>query len=115
TWMDHAHGHKTWRASYKTRAFYLGKKIFCHEIGISPYHVETKTNNPRMKTKQIAVSIAVGALALVALATPLSAAPLTDQNKQFLANYEKVHQALVADDLATAKRAAADLGAPGSE
>jgi len=68
-----------------------------------------------MKIKQITVSIAVGALALVAPATPLSAAPLTDQNKQFLANYEKVHQALVADDLATAKKAAADLGAPGSD
>ena len=68
-----------------------------------------------MKIKQITVSIAVGAFALVALAAPLSAAPLTDQNKQFLANYEKVHQALVADDLVTAKKAAADLGAPGSD
>jgi hypothetical protein len=68
-----------------------------------------------MKMKKITASIAATALALVALAAPLSAAPLTDQNKQFLASYEKVRQALVADDLAAAKKAAADLGPSGSE
>ena len=68
-----------------------------------------------MKIKKITLSMAGGALALVALAAPLSAAPLTDQNKQFLANYEKVHQALVADDLATAQKTAADLGPQGSD
>jgi len=68
-----------------------------------------------MKIKKLAISLAATVLALVALAAPLSAAQLSDQNKQFLANYEKVHQALVADDLAMAKKAAADLGAPGSD
>jgi hypothetical protein len=74
---------------------------------------KNQNQNKKMKIKKYVVCVA--ATALVALAAPLSAVPLTDQNKQFLANYEKVHQALVADDLATAKKAAADLGSPGSD
>ena len=65
-------------------------------------------------TKKFAVTLITSAMALVALA-PLSAAQLTDNNKQFLAAYEKVHRALVADDLAGATKAAADLGPSGSE
>jgi uncharacterized iron-regulated protein len=76
---------------------------------------KNQNQNKKMKMKKYVVCVAATALALVALAAPLSAVPLTDQNKQFLANYEKVHQALVADDLATAKKAAADLGSPGSD
>lgn len=46
--------------------------------------------------------------ALVSLSA--QAATLSDQDKQFLAGYEKVRSALVADDLAAAKAAAKDLG-----
>lgn len=56
----------------------------------------------------------MGAIALVSFALPLSAAQLTDQNKQFLAAYDQVRHALVADDLAGAKTAAVDLGASGT-
>ena len=68
-----------------------------------------------MNIKKFAVTAVTSAIALVALAVPLSAAPLTDQNKQFLAAYDKVHHALVADDLAGAKKAAAELGTSGAE
>ena len=65
--------------------------------------------------KKIAVITLGSAIALLALVSPLSAAPLTDQNKQFLTAYDKVHHALVADDLARAKAAAKDLGTDGNE
>ena len=68
-----------------------------------------------MNIKKFAVTAVTSAIALVALAVPLSAAPLTDQNKQFLAAYERVHQALVADDLPGAQKAAADLGPSGAD
>jgi hypothetical protein len=64
-----------------------------------------------MKIKMIALT---GALALAAFAS-VGAAQLTDQDKQFLTKYDKVHHALVADDLAGAKAAAKDLGGDGSE
>ena len=48
----------------------------------------------------------VGALA--------QAAPLSDTDKQFLTRYEKVRDALAADDLPTAKTAANDLGDEGA-
>jgi hypothetical protein len=41
------------------------------------------------------------------------AATLSDQDKQFLTTYEKIHTALAADDLAAAKSAAGDLGDDG--
>ena len=68
-----------------------------------------------MNLKKIAVTAVASAVALVALANPLSAAPLTDQDKKFLATYDKVHHALVADDLAGAKAAATDLGTEGAD
>ena len=51
-------------------------------------------------------------LAVIATAIALSAqaANLSDKDKQFLAGYEKIHTALAADDLASAKTAAGDLG-----
>lgn len=49
-------------------------------------------------------------LTLMALAAPLCAADLSEADKQFLSNYEKLHMALAADDLAAAKKAAIDLG-----
>ena len=57
----------------------------------------------------------MSALALVAVAVPLNAAQLTDQNKQFLAAYDKVHHALASDDLTAAKTAAGELGSDGAE
>jgi hypothetical protein len=68
-----------------------------------------------MKVKQIVVTFALGALALGVSNAPLSAAQLTEQNKQFLTGYNKVHDALVADDLAGAKAAAKDLGSEGTD
>lgn len=68
-----------------------------------------------MNIKKFAVTAVASAIALVALAAPLSAAQLTDRNKQFLAAYDKVHHALVADDFAGARKAATELGASGVE
>jgi len=59
--------------------------------------------------------IAVTALALIGLALSLQAADLSDQDKQFLAAYGKAHNALVADDLAGAKKAGPDLGPDGAD
>ena len=68
-----------------------------------------------MNLKKIAVTAVASAVALIALAYPLSAVSLTDQDKKFLVAYEKVHNALVADDLAGAKAAANDLGTEGAD
>jgi cobalamin biosynthesis protein CobD/CbiB len=54
-------------------------------------------------------------IALIAIASPLNAAQLTDHNQRFLTAYEKVHHALVADDLAGARQAASDLGPRGTD
>jgi hypothetical protein len=51
-------------------------------------------------------------IALTVIGSAL-AATLSDQDKQFLATYEKIHTALAADDLAAAKSAAGDLGNDG--
>jgi len=59
--------------------------------------------------------IAVTALALIGLALSLQAADLSDQDKQFLTAYGKAHNALVADDLASVKKAGADLGSDGAD
>ena len=55
------------------------------------------------------------ALAVIAIALSVHAADLSDNEKQFLAGYEKIHIALAADDLATAKSAARELGDEGSD
>ena len=60
-------------------------------------------------------SILALALALTVLASSAPAANLTDKDKQFLTNYEKVHIALAADDLSGAQSAARDLGEEGSD
>jgi len=65
--------------------------------------------------KKLSFRILMSAVALCSMLSSLSAAALTEQNKQFLAAYDKVHHALVADDLAGAKKAAADLGPTGVE
>jgi predicted transcriptional regulator len=52
----------------------------------------------------------------VALGSALiQAAPLSETDKQFLARYDKVRGALVADDLAATKTAASDLADEGAE
>lgn len=53
----------------------------------------------------LTVSLAIGSL---------WAAPLTAAKKEYLAGYEKIRVALVADDLAQAKQAANALGEEGS-
>jgi hypothetical protein len=59
----------------------------------------------------------IGIISLVAICVALGnalAAPLSDNDKQFLAKYEKVRAALAADDLGAAKAAAGGLGDDGS-
>jgi len=53
-------------------------------------------------------------IAITAIAVSAQGANLSDKDKQFLAGYEKVHTALAADDLSTAKSAAKDLGEEGN-
>ncbi len=65
--------------------------------------------------KKLAYTILLSVVALCSTASLLPAAELTAQNKQFLAAYDKIHHALAADDLAGAKKAAADLGTSGAE
>lgn len=74
----------------------------------------TSTNQHINMTKYL-FRILMGAIALVAVALPLNAAQLTEQDKQFLAAYDKVHHALAADDLHSAKSAAGELGSDGTE
>lgn len=66
-----------------------------------------------MKITKLTVTFFTSAIALSSFVAPLSAAPLTVQDKQFLSAYAKVHQALVADDLTAAQKAAAALGLSG--
>jgi hypothetical protein len=54
------------------------------------------------------------AIAFGMIATLGNAANLSDQDKKFLTSYERVHAALVADDLAAAKTAASELGDSGT-
>lgn len=58
--------------------------------------------------------VAIG-IALMVIPFSAHAANLSDKDKQFLTGYEKVHTALAADDLVSAKSAAKDLGEDGSE
>ena len=60
-------------------------------------------------------TVLAATIAITAIAVSARAANLSDKDKQFLAGYEKVHTALAADDLSTAKSAAKDLGEEGSD
>jgi hypothetical protein len=55
------------------------------------------------------------AIAFVMIGSLGYAANLSDQDKKFLTSYEKIHVALAADDLASAKAAAMELGDHGSD
>src|SRR6266705_1902957 len=67
----------------------------------------------KLNCKKISASSAAMAFALIGFALSLQAANLSDQDKEFLAAYGTAHDALVADDLASAKKAGADLGPDG--
>lgn len=57
----------------------------------------------------------VATIAFATFTFSAGAATLSDQDKQFLAGYEKIHAALAADDLSAAKSAAKDVGADGAD
>jgi len=59
--------------------------------------------------------LTAGALSFFSLAASSAAADLSAADKQFLGGYEKIHAALVADNLDSAKQAAASLGVAGAE
>src|SRR6266581_4392281 len=67
----------------------------------------------KLNYKNISASCAAMAFALIGFTLSLQAANLSDQDKQFLTAYGKAHDALVADDLAGAKKAGTDLGSDG--
>jgi hypothetical protein len=69
----------------------------------------------KLNYKEISGSLAAMTFAVIAFAVSLQAAALSDQDKQFLTAYGKAHDALVADDLGGAKKAAIDLGPDGAE
>ncbi|SRR6266542_1315381 len=69
----------------------------------------------KLNYKKISAPSAAMAFALIGFALSLQAANLSDQDKQFLTSYGKVHAALVADDLAGAKKAGAHLGPVGAD
>ena len=54
-------------------------------------------------------------IAITAIGFSAQAANLSDNDKQFLAGYEKIQTALAADDLSSVKSAAKDLGEEGSD
>lgn len=58
--------------------------------------------------------VATGLCVALALALRVAAADLSETDKQFLAGYEKIRAALVADDLGAAKAAAAEIGDKGA-
>jgi hypothetical protein len=60
-------------------------------------------------------TLLAAAIAIIAIGFSAQAANLSDKDKQFLAGYENIHTALVADDLSSAKAAAKDLGVQGSD
>ncbi|MFN2477387.1 MAG: hypothetical protein ABR526_13730 [Chthoniobacterales bacterium] len=60
-------------------------------------------------------ALAVSALSLALIHVSASAANLNDQDKNFLAGYEKAHVALTTDNLDAAKAAALELGDAGAD
>lgn len=60
-------------------------------------------------------TLLIAAIAFAILTFPARAATLSDQDKQLLAGYEKIHAALAADDLSAAKSAAKELGSDGAD
>ncbi|SRR6266404_4372866 len=67
------------------------------------------------RSTNVLQTLLVAAIALTLTAFAAQAANLSDKDKQFLAGYEKIHSALTADDLASAKAAAKELGEEGND
>jgi hypothetical protein len=67
------------------------------------------------KSTNILRTLLVAAIASLLITASAQAANLSDKDKQFLAGYESIHTALVADDLSTAKAAAKELGGEGND
>ena len=65
--------------------------------------------------KQKLTTLLFAAIALGMSASFGHAANLSDQDKKFLASYEKIHTALAVDDLTGAKAAATELGDSGTD
>ena len=83
----------------------------CHFI-----NNRNSTTTKKMKIAKHKVStLFCAAIALVMIASLGQAANLSDQDKKFLASYEKIHVALGADDLTAAKAAATELGDSGTD
>ena len=81
-----------------------------------PYHNRNSTPCSKMKNPINRFQILlVPTIAFAAFTFSARAATLSDQDKQFLAGYEKIHAALAADDLAATKTAAKDLGGEGAD
>ena|SRR5438876_11260149 len=68
-----------------------------------------------MKKLRITHLIILVAVYVALTSATADAAALSDKDRQFLANYEKAHTALAADDLNAAKAAGGDLGPEGAE
>jgi len=65
-------------------------------------------------TKHLFDALTLSAVFLFAAQVTL-AANLSGKDNQFLADYEKIHSALIADDLSAAQSAAKDLGDEGND
>jgi hypothetical protein len=66
-----------------------------------------------MKSRSLLSILVIGVLAMFSHAA--FSADLSAADKQFLGAYEKIHRALVVDDLASAKQSAAALGSAGAD
>jgi hypothetical protein len=69
----------------------------------------------KLDYKKISALFTAITFTLIGFVASLQAAALSEQDKQFLTAYGKAHDALVADDLAGAKKAASDLGSDGAD
>ena len=72
--------------------------------------ITTMRTPNQIRKIQAATAIAMSVMTFSALAANPS-----EKDKQFLTSYEKIHAALAADDLASAKSAAKDIGDAGSD
>jgi len=68
----------------------------------------------KIKTQKL-TTLFCAAIAFAAMQSLAHSANLSDQDKKFLTSYEEIHVALAADDLASAKAAATELGDSGSD
>jgi hypothetical protein len=78
-------------------------------------NLNSTTTKEMKKPKHKPATLLCTAIAFVMIASLGYAANLSDQEKKFLTSYEKIHVALAADDLAAAKKGAAELGDTGSD